>query len=73
MAARLTRRPNGRRVRCAGGYWAYVPAPLPPQIALGRRTHRSALVRRLGARAILEILEGPPLSGTREAGPRREG
>ena len=33
MAARLTRRPNGRRVRCAGGYWAYVPAPLPPPIA----------------------------------------
>ena len=33
MPAKKTRRPNGRLVRCAGGYWAYVPAPLPPPIA----------------------------------------
>src|SRR5207244_2051122 len=27
------RQPHGRRVRCAGGYRAYVPAALPPPIA----------------------------------------
>lgn len=27
------RRPHGRAVRCAGGYSAFVPAPLPPPIA----------------------------------------
>lgn len=27
------RRPHGRTVRCPGGYSAYVPAPLPPEIA----------------------------------------
>jgi len=23
---------HGRRIRCVGGYWAYLPAPLPPRI-----------------------------------------
>ncbi len=27
------RQPHGRRIRCPGGYRAYVPAPLPPGIA----------------------------------------
>ena len=27
------RRPHGRTIRCAGGYSAFVPAPLPPPIA----------------------------------------
>ena len=27
------RRPHGRKIRCAGGYEAFVPAPLPPPIA----------------------------------------
>ena len=26
------REPHGRRIRCNGDYWAYVPAPLPPSI-----------------------------------------
>ena len=26
------RRPHGRTVRCAGGYRAFLPAPLPPPI-----------------------------------------
>ncbi|MBD3235785.1 MAG: Fic family protein [Candidatus Eisenbacteria bacterium] len=26
-------RPHGRRIRCAGGYYAYVPDPLPPPLA----------------------------------------
>jgi Fic family protein len=32
MATSSQRRPHGKRVRCPGGYWAYVPAPLPPVI-----------------------------------------
>jgi Fic family protein len=32
MAAERRRQPHGRRVRCPGGYWAYVPEPLPPRI-----------------------------------------
>ena len=28
-------RPHGRRIRCPGGYWAYVPDPLPPPIEWG--------------------------------------
>jgi cell filamentation protein, protein adenylyltransferase len=32
MAAGRRRQPYGRRVKCAGGYWAYVPEPLPPRI-----------------------------------------
>src|SRR6266545_5868490 len=32
MAAGRKRQPHGRRVKCAGGYWAYVPEPLPPRI-----------------------------------------
>ncbi len=30
---KVERRPNGRVVPCIGGYWAYVPAPLPPPIS----------------------------------------
>ena len=33
MTPESKRRPHGRRIRCAGGYWAYVPKPLPPSIA----------------------------------------
>ncbi len=33
MTPESKRRPHGRRIRCAGGYWAYVPRPLPPSIA----------------------------------------
>jgi len=33
MTPESKRRPHGRRIRCAGGYWAYVPKPLPPRIA----------------------------------------
>ena len=33
MTAQTTRQPHGRRVRCPGGYRAYVPEPLPPQLA----------------------------------------
>lgn len=32
MTAQRKRQAHGRRIRCAGGYWAYVPAPLPPRI-----------------------------------------
>lgn len=32
MAAPAKRKPHGRRIRCPGGYQAYVPAPLPPRI-----------------------------------------
>lgn len=32
-----TRQPHGRRIRCPGGYRAYVPAPLPPRIAWNER------------------------------------
>jgi len=33
-AARTPKRqPHGRRIRCSGGYWAFVPAPLPPHLA----------------------------------------
>jgi Fic family protein len=31
-ASRSKRQPHGRRVRCAGGYWAFVPAALPPRL-----------------------------------------
>lgn len=31
------RRPHGRRIRCPGGYSAYVPAPLPPTIVWDER------------------------------------
>lgn len=31
------RQPHGRRIRCPGGYRAYVPAPLPPRIAWNER------------------------------------
>lgn len=31
-ASRKGRGPHGRRVRCPGGYFAFVPAPLPPPI-----------------------------------------
>ncbi len=31
------RRPHGRRVRCSGGYWAFVPAPLPPRLVWDER------------------------------------
>jgi len=32
MTAERKRQPHGRRVKCPGGYWAYVPEPLPPRI-----------------------------------------
>ena len=32
MTAERKREPHGRRVRCPGGYRAYVPEPLPPRI-----------------------------------------
>ena len=32
MAAERTRQPHGRRVKCPGGYMAYLPEPLPPRI-----------------------------------------
>jgi len=32
MTAERKRQPHGRRVKCSGGYWAYVPEPLPPRI-----------------------------------------
>jgi Fic family protein len=32
MSAQSQRRPHGRKIRCPGGYWAYVPEPLPPPI-----------------------------------------
>lgn len=31
-APKPKRRPHGRRTRCVGDYWAYVPGPLPPTI-----------------------------------------
>jgi Fic family protein len=33
MPTESKRRPHGRRIRCAGGYQAYLPAPLPPRLA----------------------------------------
>ena len=33
MTAQTKRPPHGRRIRCAGGYRAYVPDPLPPRLA----------------------------------------
>lgn len=33
MAAQTKRLPHGRRIRCPGGYRAYVPNPLPPALA----------------------------------------
>ena len=35
MTAVPKHRPHGRRIRCPGGYWAYVPDPLPPPIEWG--------------------------------------
>lgn len=32
-APKPKRRPHGRRTRCVGDYWAYVPGPLPPTLA----------------------------------------
>src|SRR2546430_15692984 len=31
MSAASKHQPHGRRIRCPGGYRAYVPAPLPPR------------------------------------------
>ncbi|MGH7630386.1 MAG: Fic family protein [Gemmatimonadales bacterium] len=33
MTSRPQRQPHGRRIRCPGGYRAYLPKPLPPPIA----------------------------------------
>ena len=33
MTVESKRRPHGRRIRCQGGYQAYLPAPLPPRLA----------------------------------------
>jgi Fic family protein len=33
MSTETKRRPAGRRIRCEGGYQAYLPAPLPPRLA----------------------------------------
>lgn len=33
MMSEHTRKPRGRRIRCLGGYRAYVSEPLPPPIA----------------------------------------
>jgi Fic family protein len=33
MTIETKRRPHGRRIRCQGGYQAYLPAPLPPRLA----------------------------------------
>ncbi len=33
MTPRTSRHPHGRRIRCPGGYHAYVPDPLPPRLA----------------------------------------
>ncbi len=33
MTPEPSREPHGRRIRCPGGYRAYVPEPLPPRIA----------------------------------------
>jgi hypothetical protein len=33
MTAQPRRQPHGRTIRCAGGYRAYVPEPLPPRLA----------------------------------------
>ncbi|MFQ5668280.1 MAG: Fic family protein [Candidatus Binatia bacterium] len=33
MTSKTTRRPHGRKIRCSGGYRAYVPEPLPPPLA----------------------------------------
>lgn len=33
MSAPKRRRPHGRKIRCPGGYLAYVPEPLPPRLA----------------------------------------
>jgi Fic family protein len=33
MTAKSKRRPHGRKIRCQGGYQAYVPEPLPPRLA----------------------------------------
>src|SRR5207249_2015423 len=32
MSAALKHQPHGRRIRCPGGYRAYMPAPLPPRL-----------------------------------------
>lgn len=36
MTAFRKRQPDGRQIRCAGGYWAHVPGPLPPPIEWNR-------------------------------------
>ncbi|MGH7334821.1 MAG: Fic/DOC family N-terminal domain-containing protein, partial [Candidatus Rokuibacteriota bacterium] len=36
-APKAKHQPHGRRIRRPGGYWAYVPAPLPPPIAWDER------------------------------------
>ncbi len=50
MPIRSNRHPHGRTVRCAGGYRAYVPAPLPPRIAWsgGLAAALSAAARAVG-------------------------
>ncbi len=50
MAVMRKRQPHGRRVRCPGGYWAYVPDPLPPRIewTVGLVTALSAADRAVG-------------------------
>lgn len=40
-APRAKRQPHGRRIRCPGGYRAYVPAPLPPPIVWDERLARA--------------------------------
>jgi Fic family protein len=37
MTPKTTRRPHGRWIRCAGGYLAYLPEPLPPRLAWSDR------------------------------------
>jgi len=33
MTTRTKRQPHGRKIRCPGGYQAYMPEPLPPRLA----------------------------------------
>jgi Fic family protein len=50
MTVVLKRQPHGRRIRCPGGYWAYVPEPLPPPIewSAGLAASLSAADRAVG-------------------------
>ncbi|MFQ5478289.1 MAG: Fic family protein [Candidatus Binatia bacterium] len=50
MSPTTKRQPHGQRVRCPGGYRAYVPAPLPPRITwnLGLVAALSAADRAVG-------------------------